>query len=325
MHEPIPSTDSAPKTLVITSDASLKHVTSPGHPECMERYGSVVTRLRESGLMHDVRKMDAPRAAREQLLYAHSGSYVDLVERECESGGPVLSTGDTEVGKGSWEAAVHGAGAALAAVDQIFEGAVKRAFCVARPPGHHASPARGMGFCLFNNAGLAARRAQRVHDVSRVAILDWDVHHGNGTQDVFYEDGSVYFFSVHQWPLYPGTGAASETGRGEGRGTTCNAPLPAGSGRDQIFSAVEEGFVRAMEKFQPELYIISAGFDSRKEDPLGGFQLTDRDFADLTRMVLDLAEEHAGGRVVSVMEGGYNLRGLANAVEAHVGAMVEAD
>ena len=180
-----------------------------------------------------------------------------------------------------------------------------------------------MGFCLLNNIALAARYAQRKHGLERVLIVDWDVHHGNGTQDIFYTDPSVFFFSTHQWPLYPGTGRADETGDGAGQGTTMNFPFPAGSGRKEILGAVENSLMPAADRFRPDLVMISAGFDSRIGDLLGGFTLTDRDFTDLTRRVMEMAAKHAGGRVVSVLEGGYNLSGLASAAAAHVETLLQ--
>jgi acetoin utilization deacetylase AcuC-like enzyme len=206
----------------------------------------------------------------------------------------------------------------LSAVDAVFSREVQNAFCLVRPPGHHASAARGMGFCLFNNVAVAAKYAQRKYSAERVLIADWDVHHGNGTQDIFYEDGSVLFFSTHQSPWYPGTGARSEIGEGAGAGKTINCPLPAGSGAVEVVGAFREQLLPAARDFKPDLILLSAGFDSRIDDPLGQFLLTDSDFRELTSMMLDLAADHCDGRVVSVLEGGYNLEGLALATEAHV-------
>jgi acetoin utilization deacetylase AcuC-like enzyme len=201
-------------------------------------------------------------------------------------------------------------------------GLSKTAFALVRPPGHHANAAAGRGFCVLNNVAVAARYAQRRLGVQRVLIVDWDVHHGNGTQEIFYGDGSVFFFSTHQSPWYPGTGRASETGEGEGIGATLNCPLPAGSGRTEVFACFEKKLVPAMQKFRPELVLISAGFDSRKGDPLGRFELEDADFADLTRLVREIADKSAEGRVVSLLEGGYSLEGLAAGVSAHVRALL---
>jgi acetoin utilization deacetylase AcuC-like enzyme len=232
-----------------------------------------------------------------------------------------LSTGDTRISQKTYDAAVRAAGAVLTAVEAVMDGRARNAFCVVRPPGHHASAARGMGFCVFNNIAIGARHAQRRHRIDRVLIVDWDVHHGNGTQDTFWSDGSVLFFDTHQSPLYPGTGGADETGEGKGQGRIINCPLPAGTGGKRILDLYRDKLVPAAEQFRPQLVMISAGFDSRRDDPLGGFQLTDEDFAQMTRVVLGLAQRHAGGRVVSVLEGGYGLPGLASAAAAHVGAM----
>ena len=209
------------------------------------------------------------------------------------------------------------AGSVLELCRRVAEGELSRGFAAVRPPGHHAERDLAMGFCLFNNVAVAARALQRRHGIGRVLIADWDVHHGNGTQETFYADSSVLFFSTHQYPLYPGTGRPDETGTGEGKGTTINCPFPAGSGRDQIVGAFRDKLITAADRFKPELVLISAGFDSRINDPLGGFTLTDEDFAELTGILLDIARKHASGRLISTLEGGYNPSGLAKAVLAH--------
>jgi acetoin utilization deacetylase AcuC-like enzyme len=221
----------------------------------------------------------------------------------------------------SYDVALRAAGLCLNAVDLVMKDEAQNAFCVVRPPGHHATPNRGMGFCLFNNVAVAARYAQKHYGVERVVIADWDVHHGNGTQDIFYADPSVFFFSTHQAPWYPGTGAEDETGEGKGKGTKLNCPFAAGAGRDQILTVFHHKLAAAMTDYQPDLVLISAGFDSRVGDPLGHFRLTDLDFADLTTIMLEIADKHAHGRVVSVLEGGYNLDGLTKGVSAHVSAL----
>jgi acetoin utilization deacetylase AcuC-like enzyme len=290
-----------------------------GHLERPERFDAVVTSL--APLAAKLDPVPSRPAAQEELLLCHTASYLCGVKSEVESGQPFLSTGDTDVTSNSWEVAIRAVGGVLNAVDAVCAGRAKNSFCAVRPPGHHATASRGMGFCLLNNVALAARHAQRRHGVGRVLIVDWDVHHGNGTQDIFYTDPSVFFFSTHQWPLYPGTGRTDETGEGPGAGTTMNFPFPANSGRKEILGAVRNSLMPAMERFRPELVLISAGFDSRFGDLLGRFTLEDEDFADLTRAVMEIADRSAGGRLVSVLEGGYHLEGLASAAAAHVGTL----
>jgi acetoin utilization deacetylase AcuC-like enzyme len=243
------------------------------------------------------------------------------VTRDIAAGARELSTGDTTISPKSWDVALDAAGGLMNAIDQVVKKTAANAFCAVRPPGHHARPSQGMGFCIFNNVAIAARYAQRKHGVERVLIADWDVHHGNGTQDTFYTDGSVFFFSTHQSPWYPGTGDAPETGEGKGKGCTLNCPFPAGAGRNEILGAFQHNLMLAADHFKPDLVLTSAGFDSRFGDPLGRFTLSDDDFADLTRVMLEIADKHAGGRLVSVLEGGYDLAGLASAATAHVRAL----
>jgi acetoin utilization deacetylase AcuC-like enzyme len=295
-----------------------EHLAGRDHPERPERFDAVEAALRRDGLLDSLLPLARRAANEDELALCHRREYLKVVKRDVTSGAAHLSTGDTEIGENSWEVAARAVGAALNAVDAVVEGKARNAFCVVRPPGHHANAGRGMGFCLFNNVAIAARYAQQRHGVGRVLIVDWDVHHGNGTQDIFYADPSVCFFSTHQWPLYPGTGRSDETGAGPAEGATMNFPFPAGSGRAEILGAFRQVLIPAMELYKPELALISAGFDSRVGDLLGRFTLTDEDFADLTRAVMEIADRHAGGRIVSVLEGGYALDGLGSAAAAHV-------
>ncbi len=310
------------KTGLLLDGVYARHDTGPGHPESMRRYEVITKKLGEAGLVEKTASIPVREATDEEILRCHTERYLETVVREIEGGAEMLSTGDTVVMPATLEVARKAAGGILNAVDLVMEGKLEHAFCAVRPPGHHATPDRGMGFCVFNSISIGARHAQVKHGIERVAIVDWDVHHGNGTQDIFYEDGSVFFFSTHQYPWYPGTGPASETGEGKGKGTTLNAPLPAGSGMREVGGAFREAFLKAMEEFKPDLVMVSAGFDSRLGDPLGQFTLTDDDFRELTKTVRGVAEKYAEGRLVSVLEGGYNLRGLASAVNAHLGALI---
>lgn len=305
------------------ADARVQeHDTGPGHPERAARFTAVMRRLESAGLLRDLTPLPARSASSDDLAVVHARDYIALVEREVAQGRSQLSTGDTDISAHSLESARIAAGSVLAALDAVFSGHVGNAFCVVRPPGHHASAAAGMGFCLFNNIAIGARYAQRRYGAERVLIADWDVHHGNGTQDIFYRDGSVLFFSTHQSPWYPGTGAASERGEADGAGKTINCPFPAGSGRREIVGAFQDILLPAAEHFRPDLVLLSAGFDSRMNDPLGQFLLTDDDFSELTRIMIDFAAQHCAGRLVSVLEGGYSLDGLARASEAHLRALL---
>lgn len=301
-----------------------QHAPGEGHPERPERLDAVGSALENAGLMKELQRISPRPVTEDELAMVHSRDYIGVVKRDISRGARELSTGDTQLSSKSLDVALRAAGGVLNAVDAVFGPGVKNAFCAVRPPGHHATPVRGMGFCLFNNVAIAARHAQSVHGVERVMIVDWDVHHGNGTQDTFYRDGSVLFFSTHQYPWYPGTGAGEERGEGKGKGLIVNRPFPAGAGRAQIYGAFRDDLAPAADAFKPDLVIVSAGFDSREGDPLGRFRLTDEDFADLTRVLLDVAEKHAGGRLVSVLEGGYSLSGLGAGVASHVRTLTHA-
>lgn len=313
------------RTALIADERVRKHDCGPQHPESPARFTAILDQFESSGLLDRLEHVPSRRATDDDLSLVHPRSYLDLVRREIAAGKTQLSTGDTDINPESDEAARIACGGVLSAIDAVCTGETVNAFCVVRPPGHHATVDRGMGFCLYNNIAIAARYAQKTYGLKRIAIIDLDVHHGNGTQDIFYSDDSVLFFSTHEWPLYPGTGSLNETGEGAGAGLTLNRPFPAGSGRKEILSALEDDFLPAAENFRPDLVLISAGFDSRKDDLLGHFQLTDADFSDLTDLLTDLAARHCNGRLVSVLEGGYNLSGLAHAAEAHVRALLGRD
>lgn len=316
--------DNEPRRAGLVFDSRCKnHITGPGHPERPERVDAIQKALESAKLLPRLTDVKPRLCDDAEILYCHTEGYLNTVKRDIEENRGTLSTGDTSICPESLTIARLAAGGILSAVDAVMSDKVDHVFSALRPPGHHACPAKGMGFCLISNVAIAARYAQRKHGIGKVLIADWDVHHGNGTQDVFYEDDSVFFFSTHQSPWYPGTGHKEETGKGRGLGTTLNQPLPAGSGHKRIVDqAFADRLVAAADKFRPELVFISAGFDSRQDDPLGDFQLTDDDFAQLTRIMLRIADEHAGGKLVSVLEGGYNLAGLGLAAAAHVEALL---
>lgn len=303
---------------LVYDDIYKLHLPGSGHPERPARCDAVVNAVAK---LPGVTEISPYPATREDILLAHSERYYETAHGEITSGAATLSTGDTNVGPESWEPTLLAAGGVMAAVDAVLDNGPASVFCAVRPPGHHATYDRGMGFCVFNNVAVAARHAQRTHGIRRVLIADWDVHHCNGTQDIFYRDGSVLVFSTHQFPWYPGTGSPMERGEGDGLGTTLNCPVSAGAGGREIIDAFRNQLALTADSFQPELVLISAGFDSHVGDPLGALNLTDDDFAELTSIVADIAQKYAKGRVVSVLEGGYALEHLASATAAHVAAL----
>jgi len=305
-------------TLLLSHPACLNHVTPMGHPERPDRLRAIEHALEDEKFQMLAREQ-APMASLETVALAHPMDYVEQVREASPREGMVRLDGDTTMSPGTFEAVMRAAGGAVQAVDEVMAGRVANAFVATRPPGHHAETATPMGFCLFNNAAIAARHAQKQHGAERVAIVDFDVHHGNGSQDIFWNDPTVMYCSTHQMPLYPGTGALSERGA---RNTIVNAPLRPGDGGDQFRQAMETAILPRLEDFGPDLVIISAGFDAHMRDPLANLNFLEPDYTWVTQKLMELADRRANGRVVSVLEGGYDLEGLAKSVAAHVTALM---
>jgi acetoin utilization deacetylase AcuC-like enzyme len=313
-----------PATGLLLDPAFRLHHTGSHHPECPERLDAIEQALQQQGLLQRCRRI-APRPISDaELLRCHSQGYLHTVRRDGAYGRSELSTGDTAIGEHSEDVARLAAGGVLAVVDGVLEGSLANAFAAVRPPGHHAEPERGMGFCVFNNVALAARHAQAAHGLERVLIVDWDVHHGNGTQAIFWSDPSVLYLSVHEWGNYPGSGAATERGEGAGAGTTLNCPLPAGSDGATVQRTLAEALHPAAAWFRPQLVLVSAGFDGHRLDPLGRFQLDSADYGALTACCLAVAAAHCDGRLVSVLEGGYHLGALGECCATHLQVLLDA-
>ncbi len=312
------------RTGIVRSPQFRRHRTGRAHPERAERLEAIDRRLEESGLLNRLTPIEPSPAERRWIETIHPREYVRQVEEACRAEVPQVDDADTVICSESFDVAVLAVGGALALVDAVVAGNVDNGFAAVRPPGHHAERDRTMGFCLFNNVAIAARYAQRQHGLERVMILDWDVHHGNGTQHIFEEDPSVLFCSLHQYPHYPGTGAASETGRGAGKGTTVNLPMAAGTGDAEWVAAFDKQVPARARAFRPDIVLISAGFDAHARDPLSQTLLSEAGFVALTERVQSLAAEYCGGRLAGLLEGGYDLEGLASSVESHLEALLSA-
>ncbi|VAW11822.1 Acetylspermidine deacetylase; Deacetylases, including yeast histone deacetylase and acetoin utilization protein [hydrothermal vent metagenome] len=306
-------------TRLYSHPACLSHQAAAGHPERPDRLRAL-TRAFANPAFDAVERRQAPRASEDDIARAHSKAHIDHVRTTAPRSGLARLDADTYMSPGSWEAAFRGAGAVVEATRGVLAGEATNAFCAVRPPGHHAEREKAMGFCLLNNVAIAARYARQVHGLDRVAIVDFDVHHGNGTQEIFHEDPAVLYASTHQMPLFPGTGSASETGVGN----IFNAPLNAGDGGAEFQDAITSVVLPALDAFAPQLVIISAGFDAHERDPLGQLRLSHDDFAWVTRALMSVADTHAGGRVVSVLEGGYDLTSLARSASAHLATLMTA-
>ncbi len=312
----------SPTTGFVYDDFYLAHNPGKTHPEQPVRLNAILKGLRKKNLFHQLLHIKPLPANVEWITQIHSPDYVREVMKVSQSGQKYLHSPDTGISEESFNVALLALGGVLKAIDAVMSGKIRSAFCAVRPPGHHAIKDKAMGFCLFNNVAIGARYLQKKYNLKKVFIVDWDVHHGNGTQDAFYDDPTVFFFSVHQYPFYPGSGRSEEKGTGDGYGYTFNVPLPAGSG-DEAYQKVFQNILKPeIIKFKPDFIFISAGFDAHKDDPLGDMQLTPEGFAQMTAILKELAENICNGRIVSVLEGGYNLEGLSMSVSAHIAALL---
>jgi len=301
-------------TLYLHHSSYLDHLTPVGHPERPDRLRAI-DRILEHERFQSLERDVAPMGRVVDIARVHPSDYIDMLHNSAPQDGLVRIDADTTMSPGSWEAAMRGVGSACRAVDEVMQRKVTNAFSASRPPGHHAERARAMGFCFFNNAAVAARYAQSEYGADRVAIIDFDVHHGNGTQDIFWNDPSVMYCSTHQMPLYPGSGDTGERGESD---NIVNAPLSAGDGGAEFREAMDIAILPRLEAFSPDLVIISAGFDAHVRDPLGGLNLVEADFAWATVKLMEVADKTCDGRVVSLLEGGYDLEGLARSTAAHI-------
>jgi len=310
------------KTAFLYDPVFLKHQTGWAHPEKRQRLTVILAHLNKTGLWDQCVHLAPQPAPIEAIRAIHSTHYIDEIRHASETG-ELFKPDDSTVGSpGTYNAAVMAVGAVLTALDAVMQQQVQNAFCAVRPPGHHALPDRAMGFCFFNNVAIGAKYLQHRHGLKRIAIIDWDIHHGNGTQNAFYDDPSIFYFSLHQEHLYPYSGLANERGAGPGAGFTLNVPMPSGASDSDYQQAFSRELIPAMAQFKPEFILISAGFDGHRDDPLSTTVLTEQGFGELTRMVMNLAGKYCGGRLVSVLEGGYSITGLVTSIDAHLRALI---
>ncbi|HGE69281.1 TPA: histone deacetylase [Candidatus Poribacteria bacterium] len=295
----------------------LKHDAGPFHPESPQRLMAIIDGVKSSGLTEKLIPLEPSPASVEQVQYIHTESYVKFLKEFCNRGGGNLEI-DTGVSRDSYDVALLAVGGVIKAIDAVLDGEVDNAFAAVRPPGHHALADTGKGFCLFNNLAIGTKYAQKERGLNKILIVDWDVHHGDGTHYIFYEDPSVFYFSVHQFPFYPGTGRAYETGKGAGAGYTLNVPVPFGAGVDLYIDIFQKKFKPMGLRFNPDIIFISAGFDGHKDDPIGGTELTSESYGVFTDIVMEVAEETCGGRVVSALEGGYEPKAISESVVIHL-------
>lgn len=310
------------KTALVYHEDYLSHYTG-FHPEKAQRLVAIIDYLKEQKILDELVIIEPDLAPREWIEQIHSPYYIDQVEYACSNGETILDYGDTVISAESFQAALRAAGGAIAAADYVMENKVNNVFAAVRPPGHHAEKTQAMGFCIFNNIAIAARYLQKKYELEKIFILDWDVHHGNGTQHSFEDDPTVFYCSLHQYPHYPGTGAARERGTGAGEGFTLNIPMSAGSTDEEYIKAFEEKVVPAADSFSPDFVLISAGFDAHQDDPLAGINLTDDTYYRMSKIMKEIAENHCSGRLISFLEGGYNLSALARSTAAHLKALME--
>jgi len=312
------------KTGIVYDDIYLQHDTGPHHPETSQRLEAILGTLEAAGLLNKLTRIEPVPAERSILELCHEPSYIDTFNNAVDGGFPFLNTPECPLSPATFDAALYAVGGLLKATDKVLDGEVKNCFCAVRPPGHHAERSQAMGFCYFNNVAIAARYLQKQHAIERVAVIDWDVHHGNGTQHIFENDSTVFYISFHQDPssCYPGTGWAQEIGNGEGEGYTLNLPMPPGAGNDEYIEAMHK-VEQKMDTFKPQFVLISAGFDAHLADPLAHIKLSRKGYEELTRRIMSIAQKYAENRLVSALEGGYNLKALGMSVQTHIEVLME--